>query len=164
MKKCIRWLIIVLVFVWISSGFAEKFVYPGDDPLFSITFPDDWQVDLEKDLLHASPPDESLYFGLWAVEDIDNLEDAGEAVGELISELVSDFKIEEEGEMEINNIPFLYFDGSGTDRAGDSVHASVALFTPDGDTFCVLLYFGSPEAEETYQKALEDIVSSIENE
>ena len=111
-------------------------------------------------MLHASPADESIYLGFWAVN-IESMDAVGDAVGEIVDGLVTDFEIEEEGELEVNGMPMVYIDGYGIDSDGDDVECSVGIFSPDGETFCVILYFGTEAAEEKHEDALNGILESL---
>lgn len=153
---------ILLIFSNWQNSIADTFTYPKNNPVFAITFPNNWKVDLDDELLHASPKDESIYLGLWALDNTDNLEAALDAFGESVSELISELHISDPDELEINGIPFWTIDGNGVDSDGDDVEVSVGLFTPDGETIFILLYFGTIEAEQKHEDELSDIVQSIE--
>ena len=141
---------------------ADTFSYPATgQKLFSIDIPNGWKVEVEGDVLHSTPPDESIYVGLWALP-YETLDAAAEALDEMVADLVSGFELKEEGEFTSNDVPFYFFDGSGEDKeSGGPVNVSVALFSPDGDTFCMLIYFGSPRDEKRHEDALGRIVRSI---
>lgn len=158
-----RWMTLVLLVTALSGVWAgQTYYYPdAESPLFSVTLPDSWTVEAEDQLLHASPADESLYLGLWAVE-IADMDAVSKAVDQIVGELVSDFEIEEEDEIEINDMPMYYFDGTGFDEDGDEIECSVGVFTPDGETFCVLLYFGTTAAESKHEEALNQILYSLQ--
>jgi|GEM_PF-2791808 len=158
-----RWMALVFIVTALSAVWAgQTYYYPNaESPLFSVTLPESWTVETEDPLLHASPSDASIYLGLWAVE-IADMDAVGEAVGEIVGELVSDFEIEEEDELEVNGMPMYYFDGTGFDEDGDEIACSVGLFTPDGETFCVILYFGTEAAEMEHGEALNQIIHSLE--
>ncbi len=72
MKKACLIFIILSLFLNIYLVQGQTTVeYPGDDPIFSISFPKKWKVTTEEELLHALSKDESIYVGLWALEDIE---------------------------------------------------------------------------------------------
>jgi hypothetical protein len=164
MKKVTCWA------VWVSLLFAgslladQKYYYPSvENAIFSVTLPDTWTAEAKEEVLHATPDDESIYLGFWAVN-IESLDQVGDALGEIVGELVTDFEIEEEGDVEINGMSVYYIDGFGLDTEGDDVECSLGIFSPDGETFCVILYYGTEAAEELHSEALQGILESIKPE
>lgn len=159
--KVIKLLLILVLGVF--SLQAETYEYPGDDPLFSISFPDDWSSEPDGEVLHASPSDNSIYLGLWALNDVENLEIALNELDNVVSDLVDEVEWDDEStEFEINDIQFLGIDGEGVDEDDNEINVSVGLFFADEDTVCIIIYFGSPEAEEEYEEDLNWILASIE--
>lgn len=158
-------LAVLLALAGSAPVLAERYEYPGDgDALFSIDVPDGWQVSVEEQVLHTGPPDESIYVGLWALDGV-SLDSAGEAIDQIVSELIRGFEIEEEDELEIDGMPFVYFEGWGYSREdGSPLNASIALFSPDGDSVCTIFYFGSPDAERVHEKMLDRMLGSIRRE
>jgi hypothetical protein len=55
-------------------------------------------------------------------------------------------------------------DGTGKDEDGNKVSVSVALFSPDEKQIFIMLYFGTPEAENTHEDELVGILKSINEE
>ena len=162
MKPC-WFLLVILIFVRpLAAG--QKYYYPNAEyPLFSVTLPNSWLAEADENVLHASPADESIYLGFWAV-DIESLDQVGDALDEIVGDLIFDFEIEEEGELEINGMSVFYIDGCGLDSDDDEIECSFGVFSPDGETFCVILYFGTAEAEEKHSAALNAILASIKPE
>jgi hypothetical protein len=145
-------------------SFAERFYYPSEDyALFSVDILNSWSVEAEEDVLHAGPPDGSLYLGFWAL-DADDVDAAADAVDEIVASMVRGFERTDEGEGDLNGMPTYLISGTGRDEDGAPINASVALFSPDGETFCLVIYFGSPEAESRHESALGRIIDSIRPE
>lgn len=162
MKRLTSALALWVLLLMSDMVWAGEYFYPNSSqPLFSVTIPDSWKVEPQEGLLHAAPPDESLYLGFWAMEKPD-MDAVGNAVSGIVDEVVKGFKINNEDDMEINGVHFFFFEGNGRDPDnGSPLNASVALFSPDGQNFCVVLYFGSPEAERTHEQTLIGIIQSI---
>jgi hypothetical protein len=148
----------------IAGGDGNTIVYPEKNPIFSVTFPDDWKTETEEDIVHAYPADESIYLGIWALEDAKNLDAALDAVDEAVASLVKNLKIDDPETMTVNEIEFMTCDGTGIDNDGDKVNVSVALFSPDEKQIFILLYYGTPEAEDAHEDELVGIVKSINGE
>jgi hypothetical protein len=159
-KKAIVFLLTFCLSVSISL--AKEFLYPSaENPVFSVTFSDNWKVDYEGQVLQSSPPDCSIYLGIWALEKVQNFETALKAVDGAIAKLVSDVQWKEPEEILINEITFLTIAGIGKAEGEQVVSLKVAVFSPDGEKEYILLYFGVPDAEQKYEQDLTDIIESI---
>jgi hypothetical protein len=158
-----RLLMFLTAFCLIASvSFSKEFIYPSSEaPIFSIAFPDNWKVDFEGQVLHSNPPDGSIYFGLWALEKVQDLDAALKAVDGAIAKLVSGVKWKEPEEILVNEIPFVTISGEGKVEGAQIVGVEVAVFSPDGEQEFILLYFGVPEAEGKYEQDLSEIIQSI---
>lgn len=145
-----------------GGAFAATYSSPNTDhPLFSVDIPDSWITQVGNDLLHTGPPDRSVYLGFWMVRRIENLQQAGEAVGRIAGQLVSDFQVENQEGTELNGMPAVFLDGLGLNEEGAEAEVSVAVFTPNADTFCIALYFASPEGGEKWGQDLTEILESM---
>jgi hypothetical protein len=171
MRHAKRLLPIFLLTAWTCAVRADSgpdasttVVYPADNPVFSITFPEGWRTETDENLLHAVPQDSSVYLGLWALEDAKNLDEALDAVDELVGSLVKNLEVDEVDSSILNDMEFLSVDGKGIDTEGDAVNVSVALFTPDEETVFILLFYGTPEAGDLHENELVDILKSIRQE
>ena len=161
MKTKMSFFVVLLLFTVVPLAQAETFTYPADDPQFSITFPDDWTVEPDEQLLHAGPEDGTIYLGVWALAGAENLDSALEALDEALGNFFTEMELGEAEAMEINDIPFVAVDGTGADKDGNELDLSVALFLPDEDAVYILLYFGTADAEEAHEDELMSIVQSI---
>ena len=161
MKKLPIFLTVVVLLLSTNFLLADEYSYPGENPVFSITFPDNWNVETDEELLHATPKDESLYLGLWALADVEDIDAALDVIDEIVAEFVDDLETDEPDDMEINGIEITFIDGVGVDEEGEQVEVSVALFSPDDETVFVIFYFGYPETTKKHEKALVKILESI---
>ena len=161
-KKLLFVIILTTLFLTIPFAQAKTVTYPANDPIFSINFPDDWNLEAEDDQLHATPEDESIYVGLWAMNGVENLEEALDALVEELDDIVQEVEIEDPEEMEINDISFVFIDGTGVMEDDTDVELSIAIFSPDGETFFINLFFGTPEMVEEHSDELEAILGSVE--
>jgi hypothetical protein len=148
----------------IADGGGNTIVYPEKNPIFTVTFPDEWSTETEENLLHAFPSDSSIYLGIWALEDAGNLDAAMNEVDKVVASLVKDLKVGEVDSTVINGMQFLTVDGTGRDDEGDNVNVSVALFSPDEKQVFIMLYYGTPEAEKVHEDELVAILKSINEE
>ena len=147
-----------------APSFAERYYYPDEDSaLFSVDILNSWSVEVEDQILHAGPPDGTIYLGFWAL-DAGDMDAAGQAVEGIVDSMISGFEVTEEGEGDLNGMPAYYVDGHGRSEDGGPLNASVALFSPDGATFCIVIYFGSPDDQSRHESSLNRIVNSIRPE
>jgi hypothetical protein len=149
-----------------GGSFSSKntIVYPVKNPIFSVTFPDNWDTETENDIIHATPNDSSIYLGIWALEDANTLDAALDELDKAIASLVKNLKAGEAESAEINGIRFLTVDGTGRDEEGDNVNVSAALFSPDEKQIFIMLYYATPEAEKLHEDELVGILKSINGE
>jgi hypothetical protein len=147
-----------------ADGGGNTIVYPEKNPIFSVTFPDNWSTETDEDILQATPGDSSIYLGIWALENAENLNAALDAVDEAVASLVKNLEVDDPETMEVNGIQFMTCDGTGIDGEGDKVNVSVALFSPDEKQIFILLYYGTPDAEDAHEDELVGIVKSINGE
>lgn len=160
MRKMVFILFIATMLLNMNIAFADTFTYPSEDPVFSVYFPDNWKIELDEELLNAEPKDGSIYVGLWALEDADDVETAIEVLADELDQFISDIEAEDPQEVEINNLNVLVIDGKGKVE-GTKVEFSVTLFSPDGETFFIGIYFGTPDAIKVHEEALMEIIQSI---
>lgn len=175
MKKALMVIMGLSLLLMAGSAFAQTvYTYPADKPVFSITFPEKWKVELDAEDqkgMTAMSPDEAaaIEFDIWPVPEDKVKEDVKAAINEeikgideVIAQWVTDAKFGDAKSVTINEIEFYGVDGTGKDKeSGKDTTVSVDFFTPDGKTLFVLLYWGTPDAEKTYEKELIAIVQSI---
>lgn len=143
-------------------GHATTYSYPNmEQPLFSIDIPDRWRVEVDEEVLHTTPPDESVYLGFVALDANLSGDDVGNAVDELINGMVRNPSVDGEKEIVVNDIPLSYFQGSGLDEEGGAMKYGVAMFSPNGEIVCIVFYFGTPESEARHEGELIKIIESI---
>jgi hypothetical protein len=148
----------------IAGGGGNTITYPEKNPIFTVTFPDDWSTETDENLLHAVPSDSSLYLGIWALEDANTLDAALDEVDKAVSSLVKNLKVDDADSMDVNGIKFITVDGTGKDDDGNNVSVSVALFSPDEKQIFIMLYYGAKDAEDVHEKELVGILKSINGE
>ena len=159
MKKI--FFLLMSLFLFAISVNAETYSYPAADPVFTISFPDNWTIETDEELLHAMPADESVYVGIWAIDSVEDVDLVMDALDEEIANFIQDIETDEPVETEINEIPFIIVKGNGVVEDDIPVDFSGALFSTDGETFFVGLYFGTPEMIQKYTKKLDAILDSV---
>ena len=157
MKLLLTTLSLLLV---VQAGFCDIYTYPAEDPIFEIAFPDNWNIETEDEVLHATPKDESIYLMLWAVDEAETFEQALQIIDEVVNDLVPNLEVDDPELIEHNNMELLVITGSGSDEGVD-LNAELILFSPDGETVFVVFYFATPEAEELHASELTKIQKSL---
>ena len=164
LKKHFIWLSLLLIIFAVNfSQAGTKYVFPAENPIFSIVFPDNWKIESDEDILHAAPADESIYLGIWAL-DVEDVEAALAAIDEITADIVTDLKVTSTDTLTVNDINILLVEANGTDEEGDTINVSVFLFSPDGETIFITFSYGTPEAEKIHEKELLSILKSISAE
>lgn len=158
-----------------GSAFAQTvYTYPADKPVFSVEFPQNWKVELDQEDqrgVTAYSPEEAaaIEFDIWPLPEDKVKEDVKAAINEeikgideVIAKWVKEAKFGDATSTTINDIEFYGIEGTGKDKENDKdINVSVYFFTPDGKMVFALLYWGTPDAEKTYEKELISIVKSI---
>jgi hypothetical protein len=190
MKNMVYVIIVLILLSMTSVSFAEEdeYFFPKENPIFSLSLPDDWDVVSsmfpnswrewrEQDVsgsgavpLQASPDfvqEGRLLITLWAFvpDAVADLGVAEKKAGELIGERFTDFTQTAETweKKTINEIPFIFMDATGKEKArnGVPVNISAAFFNPEGTHVFLILVTGSPEVLESYKEEVQKIISSI---
>ena len=160
-----RWVCIVFsLFLLTGAARAENMVYypAAEAPIFSIAFPDDWVVEQKNGQVSANPPDESMLLLLWTVAGAENQANALQMADELLAELFTDIEFDEPETTATNGIEIFQLNGRGQEKDGTTVEIGMDIFSPDdGETFCVLQYYGTPEAWEAYEAEIALIAESL---
>lgn len=169
-------LFVVLASVALFAGmaFAETtYTYPKDAPVFSVAFPDDWSVEIDKDDggrgVYAMSSDEAIEFDIWPLDEEQVSEDPEaalkaevEAINKYIADYAKDFNPGTPENLDVNGIKFVVVSGPAKDSDDDSdITISAAFFSPDEKTLFALVYWGNAEAETKYADQLKAIVQSF---
>lgn len=153
--------ILLTLFMLIAPALAEQTInYPKSNPIFSITFPDDWDVEVGESV-SASSADELANIQLFALEGGD-LKTAVIAAKEAISESFEGMKWKGKPEKgELNDMPVTFLTGSVTIE-GVEMALNCAVFAPKNeDTYFMLFNLMPTVAEEKHGDALLKILTSV---
>ncbi len=154
----------------VASVQAGSYTFPATGPAaFTIMFPDDWTVNLDQNLLRATPAgDTTAYVGVWALKDTDSsdpdavAEDAWQDVEDAVATEVTGLEIPAPTRSVMNGIPFFSAQGQGHDASsGEMLDLTVSLFIPDGKTLCLMTCGGNPDDAKKYSDHFEAIMQSI---
>ena len=152
-------LALLVLYPALAEGKTLK--YPKKHPEFSITFPNDWTAEINKDgIISAQPKGAAYAITIFPVQATDM---AG-AIEETLKEVEKRFSNVKGGEpvdfRNDNGIKFRESDLTATDKGSPRTLAIVA-FTIDRASFYTLFQAGTPEADKQYTDAVIEIVKSI---
>ena len=191
MKKMMTCVMSVLFLLSVSSvSFAEVDVhsFPNENPIFSLSlpsacmvvssmFPNSWREWTKDDVqgsgavpFQASPDfsqEGRLLITLFAFvpDAVADLDAAEQNARELIGERIENFtpKSEKWEKTTINEIPFIFMEATGEEKARKGVQVSISagFFNPEGTHVFLLLVTGSYKILEKYAEELLNLISSI---
>jgi len=143
---------------------GEAHTYPGDEPILSVTFPDEWEVKEKNDRLYASPPDEEEFFveldTLKATPDDSDavLKEAKASMAESFEDLVYDDEIQK---TKFGELGIVILSATGKDKDG-KVAINIILIADEAKSkVCILTRISSPEAAKKHAPEWGKIVTSI---
>lgn len=156
-------LLLLLSFLsFVSLGLADQTInYPAKNSIFSISFPDDWDVEFDDESLSASSADELVNMELIALE----AEALGEAIDlakESLSEELKGIKFSgdpEKGQLNGLDVSFL---NAQVKVEGVKMAVNCAIFAPKkADTFFMLFNIIPLEALEQHGEAVSKVLNSV---
>lgn len=142
---------------------AKTLKYPKKHPEFSITFPNDWIAEINKDgIISAQPKGAAYAITIFPVQ----ATDMASAIDETMKEIEKRFSdVKGDGPVDFKNdngIKFRESDLTANDKGSPRTLAVVA-FTIDRAGFYALFQAGTPEADKQYTEAVMEIVKSIKS-
>jgi hypothetical protein len=139
----------------------QTITYPEDEPIFSISFPDDWEVEGDEESVSASSKDELVNMELIALE-AEALKDAVKMAKEALTEELEGLKFKDEPEKgEMNGMDVIFLNAEVTIE-GIKMAVNVCLFAPKKADTCFMLFNIVPfEALEDHVEEISKIVNSV---
>ena len=140
---------------------AKDYKLPKENALFSITFPEKWEVTHEDESVDGVSEDGAIE--LYAqTDDAETIEDSvKESIEYLAGEGVTlKPDTEKKNEGEINGMKVSGINWDGTDKDG-ACRITLSFIDVGSDQVITLLYWGSIEAEKEHAIELEKIIGSM---
>lgn len=161
MKKLL--LTLGLVGTLLLPVFAKEYKIPKENPIFSIVFPDKWEVTYEDESVDALSPDNAIEVYI-QTDDAETIEDS---VKETIDYLVTEgVKLkpdtQKDSKVEINGMEVTGLQWEGTDEDGPC-NVSLDFIAISEKEVITLLYWGTAEQEQKHAKDIEAIVKSMKS-
>ncbi|GHS94446.1 hypothetical protein FACS1894139_07520 [Planctomycetales bacterium] len=148
--------------VFSGAIFSAEVIFPKETPALSITFPQDWKVEVE-DVLSATSADESCGVVILSVA-ADDFVAAMEGLAPELDKIVKNFETKQEWSQEpvdLNGFHAWLSEGTG-EMDGDAVNVSVLLVVKEGSGIAsLILSFSTDESEKVHAQAIESIVKSL---
>lgn len=140
---------------------GQTFTYPTENPIFEITYPENWEVEQDAQTISAGPSGGGLSSVLMAITG-DDLESAVVGTAQGLDDTFATYEIDEPTEGQINEMPVLIFNGRGKTSEGVALDLSCGIFTPDGETFFMMFIFSGGELGEEEIAEMNNILNSIQ--
>lgn len=145
-----------------SGAFAGELRFPSDEPVASITFPDDWTSAKETETgIDATSPDDSIYLAV----DVADAKDTDAVVKDAIDYLAGqgvtvDAATAKQDEGTLNGMKVFNVDWDGTDKDGP-VSISLAALVVNAEKVLVVTYWGTKGEQEKNGAAMGAILNSL---
>jgi hypothetical protein len=139
----------------------QTITYPEDDPIFSISFPDDWEVEGDEESVSASSADELVNMELIALE-AEAIKDAVKMAKEGLTKELEGLKFKGEPEKgEMNGMDVIFLNAEVTIEE-IKMSVNVCLFAPKKADTCFMLFNIVPfEALKDHIEEISKIVNSV---
>lgn len=154
----------VLLAFCLPAFAGQKFNYPQDSPIFSITYPESWTVEAEEQTISAGRSDGAASSVLMAL-DAQDLEAAIDASAQALGESFADFTADGDPQQaEVNGLGVVLMNGTGEVEGSGKVKVNVAIFTPDAEKFFMLLLFAPEGVAGENTDEINSLLKSITKE
>lgn len=140
---------------------AAEMKFPSDEPVASITLPDDWKANETDTGMEVTTADGSIYLAVDVAEPKDTEQVAKDAIEWLGGQGVTvDPATQKESQDKINGRDIFFLDWKGKDKEGDASIGLAALVLT-ADTVLVFTYWGDPAGEQKNGAAILGVLKSI---
>ena len=143
---------------------AKTYQLPDDNPAVSVTLPDKWEPKEVEKGVEATSPDGETYVSLETAtakgmdklieEDIQFLTDQG---------VVVDKATQQTHDTTINGMSVSFLRWSGKDKDGPT-NITLGIYGVTGNLVLLMTAWSSPNGEQTYDKEMKQIVSSVKKQ
>jgi hypothetical protein len=159
MKKLVLATMIAALLPAISYAATLKF--PSEEPVASITIPDDWGPKETETGVDATSADSAIYISI----DVADAKTTDKVIDDALAFLKKngvkiDGSTQKKSEETVNDMSMTNFDWDGTDSDGD-VNVGLSLVAPSEDKLLVITYWGSKGTQEKHGPELEAIIGSL---
>lgn len=140
---------------------AETLEFPSDDPVATVTIPDNWGPKETETGIDATSDDSAIYLSIDVADEKTSDKVIDEAFAFLQKNGVTiDEKTQKESEAEINGMTMKTFDWDGADKEGP-VNIGVAVLSPAEGKLLLITYWGTKGKQDAHDDELIAIISSL---
>jgi hypothetical protein len=144
-----------------TAAHAADMTFPSDDPVATITIPDDWGPKETDSGIDATSPDDAVYLSIDVADAKDTDATVQAAVKYLADQGVTvDDKSAKQTQNTLNGMPFFAVDWTGNDKDGP-VSIGLAAVTVAADKNLVFTYWGTKGDEDKDQAKITEIMRSL---
>jgi len=146
-----------------TAADAKTFPVPDDDPIATVSVPDDWGPNAYDGGVEGTSPDGKVYIAVEEVAADDVKSAVAEGVGFFLKSGVEiDPKTQKSQDVKINGLAAYDITFSGKDKDGPTEVSLTLVQTNAKAKFLLLYYWGSSEGEKANVAALKTISDSIQ--
>jgi hypothetical protein len=152
---------LALSFLATVSAKAADMTFPSDDPVATISVPDEWKPEETETGMQAFSPDNaiSIYFDVADAKTSDKVIDDAIAFLQKNGVKITDAK-PTQTDGKANGIDITAYDFDGTDADGP-VSVGLAVLSPKPGKLLVVTYWGSKGDEDSHAGEVNGIIQSI---
>jgi hypothetical protein len=161
----IRSFVFGLIALALSPGFASAttFPIPADDPIATVSIPEDWNPQAYEGGVEATSSDGKIYVAIEQVAAADVKTATEEGVKFFVKSGVEiDANSGKTKEIKINNLDAFDMTFTGKDKNGPANVSLTLVATNANGKFLLLYYWGSSEGEQANMGDLKKISDSIQ--
>ncbi|ENN88193.1 hypothetical protein RHSP_40245 [Rhizobium freirei PRF 81] len=160
MKKIILLAAALAAFPMLAN--AKTLAFPSDEPVASVSIPDNWKPQETETGIDSTSPDSAIYFSLDVAtgDNIDKIID--DAVNFLAKNgvKVDASTRKDDDSNEVNGMKLSLLNWQGNDNDG-AVNITLGVLSPAPNKILVLTYWGSKENQDKHKEEVLDIIGSI---
>ena len=156
-------LIIVLLLLLTTTVWSKTYRIPEDDPIARVEIPNEWKAKEHGESLEATAPDGSAHVLAWPVEGRKTMESVGEALRYIrrFGTVKIDAHSEKRETRELKGRQLRIFAWDAKERE-KPIKISCHIFPDLNDKKMLIVFWGSPEADEKHRPQLEQILGSVD--
>jgi hypothetical protein len=147
--------------LFVTAAQAAEMKFPSDEPVASITLPDDWTANETDTGMEVTTADNSIYLSVDVAEPKDTEQTLKDAITWLGTQGVTvDASTVKQNQGKVNDRDIFYADWKGKDKDGPASIGVAALVLSE-ETVLVLTYWGTEGEEDKNAAAITDVLKSI---
>ena len=145
-----------------GASLAATLQFPSDEPVASITIPDDWSPKETDGGIEANAADDAIYLAIDVTDEAGTEDVVKECIEYLKGAGVTvDTSTQKESSGTLNGMQATSLDWSGKDNDGD-VSIALTFVSPKPGKILVITYWGTKGMQEQHGPTLDAMISSLQ--